>query len=67
MGARENSDIVTKLNAETNKALAGEMKDRLLGNGLIIEAGTPEDFAKFQRDDTARSMKMISDSGIKFE
>ena len=59
---------MTKLNAETNKALAGDMKDRLLrSNGLIIEAGTPEDFAKFQREDTARSMKTISDSGIKFE
>ena len=56
---------MTKLNAETNKALAGDMKDRLLSNGLIIEAGTPEDFAKFQREDTARSMKTISDSGIK--
>ena len=43
------------------------MKDRLLSSGLLIEAGTPEDFAKFQREDTARSMKTISDSGIKFE
>jgi tripartite-type tricarboxylate transporter receptor subunit TctC len=65
--AKTAADIVTKLNAETNKALAGDMKDRLIGNGLVIEAGTPEDFAKFQRDDTARSMKTIADSGIKFE
>ena len=43
------------------------MKDRLLGNGLLIEAGSPEDFAKFQKDDTARSMKIIQDAGIKFE
>ena len=43
------------------------MKDRLLGNGLLIEAGSPDDFAKFQKDDTARAMKIIHDAGIKFE
>jgi len=65
--AKTSGDIVARLNAETNKALAGDMKDRLLGNGLIIEAGSPDDFAKFQRDDTARSMQAIKDGGIKFE
>jgi tripartite-type tricarboxylate transporter receptor subunit TctC len=65
--AKTAADIVQKLNAETNKALAGDMKDRLISNGLVIEAGSPEDFAKFQRDDTARSLKTIADSGIKFE
>lgn len=65
--AKTGADILQKLNVETNKALAGDMKDRLLGNGLIIEAGSPEDFAKFQRDDTARSMKIINEGGIKFE
>ena len=65
--AKTSADIIQKLNAETNKALAGDMKDRLISNGLVIEAGTPDDFAKFQRDDTARSLKTIADSGIKFE
>ncbi len=65
--AKTAADIVQKLNAETNKALAGDMKDRLLGNGLIIEAGSPDDFAKFQRDDTARAMKIINEGGIKLE
>ena len=65
--AKTAADIVQKLNAETNKALAGDMKDRLISNGLVIESGSPEDFAKFQRDDTARSLKTIADSGIKFE
>ena len=65
--AKTAPEIIKKLNAETNKALAGDMKDRLLGNGLLIEAGSPEDFAKFQKDDTARSMKIIQDAGIKFE
>lgn len=65
--AKTAADVVQKLNVETNKALAGDMKDRLLGNGLIIEAGSPDDFAKFQREDTARSMKIINDGGIKLE
>lgn len=65
--AKTSGDIIARLNAESNKALAGDMKDRLLGNGLIIETGSPDDFAKFQRDDTARSMKAIHDGGIKFE
>lgn len=65
--AKTATDIIQKLNAETNKALAGDMKDRLISNGLVIEGGSPDEFAKFQRDDTARSMKTIADSGIKFE
>ena len=65
--AKTAADVVQNLHVETNKALAGDMKDRLLGNGLIIEAGSPDDFAKFQRDDTARSMKIINEGGIKFE
>ena len=32
--AKTAPEIIKKLNAETNKALAGDMKDRLLGNGL---------------------------------
>jgi tripartite-type tricarboxylate transporter receptor subunit TctC len=65
--AKTPADIVQKLNAETNKALASDIKERLLASGLIIETGSPGDFAKFQRDDTARSMKIINDGGIKLE
>ncbi|TAG71512.1 MAG: tripartite tricarboxylate transporter substrate binding protein, partial [Burkholderiales bacterium] len=65
--AKTAPEVIQKLNAETNKALAGEMKERLISNGLVIETGSPDDFAKFQRDDTARSLKTIADSGIKFE
>jgi tripartite-type tricarboxylate transporter receptor subunit TctC len=65
--AKTSADVVHRLNVETNKALATDMKDRLLANGLLIETGSPEDFAKFQRDDTARSMKIIAEGGIKLE
>ena len=68
MGAGEPpGDIIGRLNAEINKALAGDKERSLVGNGLIIEAGSPDDFAKFQRDDTARSMQAIKDGDIKFE
>ena len=59
-------EIIKKLNAETNKALAGDMKDRL-GNGLLIEAGSPEDFAKFQKRRYRAIHEDHSDAGIKFE
>ncbi len=65
--AKTSPEIVKKLNAEVNKALAGDMKERLLNNGLLIEPGTPADFAKFQKDDTASAMKIVHDAGIKFD
>jgi tripartite-type tricarboxylate transporter receptor subunit TctC len=65
--AKTSAEIVHRLNTETNRALGTDMKDRLLANGLIIEAGSPEDFARFQRDDTARSLKVIAEAGIKIE
>ena len=39
-------------NAETNKGARRRHERPLLGNGLLIESGSPEDFAKFQKDDT---------------
>ncbi len=61
------SDIALKLNAEVNKALAGDMRDRLIAQGLLLGGGSMDDFAKFQRDDMARSQKIITDGNIKAE
>ncbi len=62
---KTSNEIVQKLNAETNKALAGEMKDRLVSQGLLIEPGSIEDFARFQRADMAQSQKIITDGNIR--
>ncbi|KQP18139.1 tripartite tricarboxylate transporter substrate binding protein [Pseudorhodoferax sp. Leaf267] len=61
------ADVVQKLNAEVNKALAGEMKERLTSQGILLGGGTPDEFARFQKDDTARAFKTIADANIKPE
>lgn len=58
-------DVLGRLNAEVNKALGSDLRDKLLGQGYELSPGTPEDFAKFQREDIARSGKIIQDAGIK--
>ncbi len=58
-------DIVQKLNAESNKALAGDMKDRLISQGLLVEPGSIEDFVRFQKNDMAQSQKIITDGNIR--
>ena len=61
------AEIAAKLNAEVNKALAGDMKQKLEAQGLLLTPGSIEDFAKFQRDDMALSRKIVTDSKIKGE
>lgn len=61
------AEITQKLNAETNKALASDMREKLLQQGLVLTPGTPEDFAKFQNSDMARSQKIITDGNIRVE
>jgi tripartite-type tricarboxylate transporter receptor subunit TctC len=61
------AEITQKLNLETNKALAGEMRDKLIQQGLVLTPGTPEDFVKFQNADMARSQKVITESNIRVE
>lgn len=65
--ARLPVDIAQKLNAEVNKALAGDMRERLLSQGLLLSGGSMEDFVRFQREDMARSQKIISDGNIRAE
>lgn len=61
------ADIAQKLNAEVNKALSGEMRDKLIQQGLLVGGGSMADFASFQRDDMARSAKIIAEGGIRAE
>ena len=59
------ADVVARLNAEANKALASDMKDKLVAQGLIVNGGTVAEIAKFQREDMARSQKIITDGNIR--
>jgi tripartite-type tricarboxylate transporter receptor subunit TctC len=61
------SDIAQRLNTEVNKALSGEMRDKLIQQGLLVGGGSMEEFAKFQREDMARSAKIIAEGGIRAE
>jgi tripartite-type tricarboxylate transporter receptor subunit TctC len=61
------ADITARLNAETNKALATDMRDKLVGQGLIVNGGTTEEFVKFQTADMAKSQKIITDGNIRAE
>lgn len=58
--------ITEKLNAEVNKALAtAEMSERLIPQGLLLTPGSPEAFARFQREDMARSASLIKEANIR--
>lgn len=65
--ARMPADITAKLNAEANKALASDMRDKLVAQGLIVNGGSVDDIVKFQRDDMAKAQKIISDGNIRAE
>jgi tripartite-type tricarboxylate transporter receptor subunit TctC len=65
--AKTSADIVAKLNAAVNKALAADMADKLVADGLVPGGGSPADFAKFQADDMAASAKIIADKKISVE
>lgn len=62
--ARTSPDIVTRLNAAVNKALAADLAEKLLADGLVPGGGSPADFAKFQAEDIAASAKIIADKKI---
>jgi len=60
-------EIRGRLNAEVNKALAGELRERLTQQGIIVSGGSVADFVAFQRDDMARSQQLITEGNIRLE
>jgi tripartite-type tricarboxylate transporter receptor subunit TctC len=58
-------DVIARLNAEANKALASDLKDKLIAQGLIVNGGPVADIVNFQRDDMARSQKIITEGNIR--
>jgi len=60
-------DIRARLNAEVNKALATEMRDKLVSQGLVVTPGSIEDFVKFQTEDMARAQRIITEGNIRVE
>jgi tripartite-type tricarboxylate transporter receptor subunit TctC len=61
-------DLVTRLNAEINKALAvPEVRSRMDAMGVEVINSTPEQLADTLRRDTARYAKVIHDLNIKLD
>ena len=61
-------DVIEKLNAEVNRALADpKMKEKLAELGGRTIPGTPEDFGKVMAEETARWEKVVKASGAKVE
>jgi tripartite-type tricarboxylate transporter receptor subunit TctC len=63
--ARLPQAIRDRLNVEVNKALQGEMKDKLTPQGLLVTPGSVADFVKFQTEDMARAQKLITEGNIR--
>jgi len=58
--------IVDKLNADTRKALADpDVKKRFADLGVEAVSSTPEQFAKFIKDEMAKYEKLIKEANIK--
>jgi tripartite-type tricarboxylate transporter receptor subunit TctC len=61
-------DIITRLNAETVKALqTADMRERLLALGATPGGGTPEHFATFFRNEVAKWAKVVKQVGVRLD
>ncbi len=59
-------DIITRLNAETVRALAiPEVRERILASGIEPVSSSPEELGAFIRDEIAKWAKVIKAAGIK--
>lgn len=58
------SQIITRLNGEVQKMLAGDLKPRLADLGLDTAGGTPEQFAAFIKKDIAKYAKIVKAAKI---
>ncbi|WOI47775.1 tripartite tricarboxylate transporter substrate binding protein [Acidovorax sp. BLS4] len=65
--AKTPPSLVQRLNAEVNKALAGDMAQKLKDQGLLVTPGSVDDFARFQRADMERSQKIVTEGNIRAE
>ena len=57
-------DLVTQLNAEVNRAVKGPLRKPLIDLGLGLAPGSPEQFAAFIREDTAKIAKVVKAANI---
>ena len=66
--ARTPPEIVRKISADTNAALAGAaIKDKLAAQGYLAEGSSPEELAKLLRAEIAKWSAVIKSVGIKID
>lgn len=56
--------IISRLNSEVHKMLAGDLKPKLADLGLDVAGGTPEQFASFIKRDIAKYAKIVKAANI---
>ncbi len=60
--------VVAKASADVNRVLAlREVRERILALGSEVSGDTPEEFARFIREDQAKWAKLMREQGIKTE
>ena len=60
--------LVDRLHAEVARVLkTAEMKEKMFGLGTEVVGNTPEQFAQYIRDETAKWSKIVKDAGIRLE
>ena len=61
-------EVVARINADFTRVLSTpEIREKLEAQGAEVRINTPETFAVFLRDETARWAKVVSANGVKFE
>ena len=66
--AKTSAEIVNRIHAEVVKVVNGpDLKSKLAAQGIMIETGSPAEFARAIREDNARWGKVIREAGIKGE
>ena len=61
-------DAISRINAEVNKALLqADMKEKLLQQGALATALTPQEFGSFIHDEVVKWGKVVKASGAKVE
>ncbi len=66
--ARTPPEIVARLNQEMNKVLRSpDVRSRMTEMGLDLIGGSPEDFARHLRDETAKWAKVVKASGARVD
>jgi tripartite-type tricarboxylate transporter receptor subunit TctC len=58
-------EIVAKISADANRVLGErDVRERMLGMGADPSGDTPEEFARFIRDDQAKWGRLMREAGI---